>query len=224
MPKRSRPKREPIRSADKKNFESPTFYKDHIDPRHYRVEGRRGWNYEDAHPNVVNPILPLEDNYNKHLVLYDSRGVPRFTIAHDTEPSLAITSIQRARTPDAYEDAGEGKKRWSPELETKLGHEFKSQLGMHPAEFLLSDLIHMYREDILDHLRSGGRPPRLSSSDVRQRPHIYKPIVSRFFSERKLTRIPGAAIYELDPGKERVRKILGLSKKEAREIKDALKE
>lgn len=179
------------------------------------------WKYEDAYPTaaVRNPLDPYHEKHLPHLVLYDGKKRPRFVLRYgDRGDYIEINNIQRMRTQ--YTQHPKGGFEWSPELERDASKRFAEELGMHPAEFLVSEFISRNREHILDGIR--GKKTfvmDLLGHSVKENPKIYRPIVSRFF--RKVPFTETLDRYVVDPRKERVRRLLGLRRNEALALAEA---
>lgn len=197
----------------KQNIESQSLpsFKRKAQSNSYKIESFERWLYTDHVENVENALIKMR-SFLPHLVLFDETNEARFSLRYIVASyGFIIQSIQRERTQ--YIKKG-GRTYWSPELEKQKSDEFKKKLGMHPAEFLLSEFIWLHAKEI----REGKQV--LLAFDPHEKPHIilqnYKPLLQRFFKVKYTTEgktikrdnIP--LVYELNLNKKRVREILGI--------------
>ena len=209
---------------------SLTYYKDYVDSRNYSFQETDKWVYRDYPPGIekameaelsVTNALPLRVKYLLHLVLGDAEGRARFVVGYKfINGHLNVGILQRVRSK--YPRYG-NKFYWPSDLEKEKSKEFQGLLGgMHPAEFLLCELLHRNRENIIKNIVRGGVGVELDEKVAEQEKTIYGPIIGRFFRRVKARRPPSVhwrpneeilkPYYRivLATGKERVRKLLGL--------------
>jgi len=186
---------------------SPTFFKDKIDPKAYSFEEASSWTYQDRLPVQRKSIIPHTER-KPHLILKDREGMPRYALCHNRSGDrqiLKIESIQQEKTQYAKTEEGLGH---SPELEKKASDLFKEDLGMHPAEFLLSEFVHRHREEI-----KNGVTLRLVLRKKYAEDVIYKALRDRFFDRNPLRFKDGSTEYyafDLNMKRKRAKQILGI--------------
>ncbi len=170
----------------------------------------RYWFYRDeVEKPVVNPMDPWPD-LSRHFVLYDGQRRPRYALRYNREgDAIKILSLQRLRT----QYVAEGKKlRWDAAAETEASRRLQAELGVHPAEYLLTQFLSRMKARI----RAGARVSMQASFGYRTN-GIVNPLVDRFF--KKKTRFVGwegglhsgtlsPREHELSLSKRRVREIL----------------
>ncbi len=187
------------------------FFEARKKTKFYSIKETKGWKYKDAKRFVVNPIEPMYSEL-PHIVLRDSKGAARFVLRYGKKPfrgseALVVYSTQRTRT--AYMRRLPFWSEWSPEMETAKSKEFQKQLGMHPAEFLLSEFIYRHRDEIMKgtpvllRIAKGFHP---IDANIEM---IYLPLVERFFKKLPVPAGANMVDFELNLQKRRVKEILG---------------
>ncbi len=163
------------------------YYKEKVDPKHYGFSTAPEWRYFDGFVSK-----------NPHLVLKDHNGKPRFTLQYsEAEGIIRVESIQREQTisglpPEVAHMAGQ--------LETIQSEEFERKLGMHPAEFLLSEFLHQNAAKI----RQGTQVMLVQRLTAKTSP-IYRGLIDRFCESQR----SGEGFF-ISRKKDRPKKLLGL--------------
>ncbi len=141
-----------------------------------------------------------------HFVLLDSSRTPRFALAFDRKivsgkEWVCIDSIQRLRSTFAVKGSHtKGEKSWNPIAERKAALDLKKELGVHPAEYLLSAFLSANRSFV----REGNVFIAFTDEDLR----LYRPLVDRFFEPLPETKALGIFIYRINLNRRRVKEIL----------------
>ncbi len=209
--KKSNKKRKNNSASFKVNLIHPVDFKEKIDSSAYSFAEHESWVYSDNVEGKIRNRLAPHFSKKNHLVLRDSNGRPRFTLQFSPDvKSVIVYSVQRERTQ--YTKSGEVFS-WVPELEKKASAEFKSRLGMHPAEFLLSEFIYRNRNSIRQMISEGRNSVYFDSFQVSRSPELYKPLIERFFEPEqvyvKTVSKPGF-YFRLNLSKKRVQELLGI--------------
>ncbi len=206
---RAKPKPKIPKIPLKRKKVSSTYFKDNAEKKSFSFKEVPEWQYEEKHYHPKG--MPSYYSNKSHLVLRDGAGQVRFTLRFDYYPGqIIVRSVQRERT--VYEKEEKGNRMvWSPEMENHASKFFKRQLGMHPAEFLLSEFILRNKKKIL----AGHRlilDLDLSFEHFPKVNKIYQPLVDRFFKKKSILKIGKiGTVFELSLRKKRVKAILGLS-------------
>jgi hypothetical protein len=218
-----RTKRKTVLPNRRFSVSSVPFFRKNVKPGTYSFSLEEEWVYADKiKGRVYAPKIFFSYHSSiPHLILRDSSGKARFTLAFQESHlgDLLVSSVQRERTKykklKVYDRTYF---EWSPELETQASKEFQKKLGLHPAEFLFLEFLHENRNKILERIKQGSGGVYLLRSDIERRMHLYKPLIERFF-EKKLVQVscPGICgpitmfAYKLNLRKKRVKQILGLN-------------
>lgn len=209
-------RRKAHRKAISKYRGGPKYHLDAAKEGSYSIEHSKGWTYRDNPPDApvqdgmdaikrIENFLSISMNPDAHYVLKDRSGTPRFVLRHFEDGGVHfIGGVQRMRSPGAYVEVGTGKYRWDAKREKELSRDFKKELGMDPAEFLLSEFISRNAFHINTRLGNGQTPLELRRFPLTVEPGVYQPLIKKFFKKDPEGRIV------LDPKKERVKALLGL--------------
>lgn len=195
---RDKPKKKGRGPRPRKSLGSPTYYKDKVDAGNYSFKESEGWHYYEGNHQVYVS--------GKHLILCDKEGNDRFALMYEKFGSgkIIIVSIQRGRTQ--FKKTWGRKFKHSEKMETAKSKEFQDELGgMHPGEFLLSEFLHMYGEEIAN----GTEEVWYRRSFNPKMDRTVRPLVDKFFERRKGR---GLTSFPLAMGKLRVKTILGSGK------------
>ncbi len=174
------------------------------------------WVYDDARLGVSNFIHPYAAYY-PHLVLKDSKQVPRFVMGY-TMPIyniLKIESIQRIRNEYLPHDSKGGTEWWSRFKERQMSKQLAKEIGMHPSEYLMMELLAQFREEILAgklnvqvSVLSSKRSFSGKNTHLHKQERNLRPIIDRFFKKTPTTNIDFTYVLSLE--KRRVKEALGI--------------
>lgn len=197
--KKGRPRPEPFMPGRVPSFRS------NARPRSFSFSFEKDWKFYDHY----SPGTPC-------LVLWDAHRKPRFVLGFSQmRTRLEIRFVQRVYSDEARKIGARWAKKmgnydsWDRirEFETKENNDFAQKLGMHPAEFLVSEFIYRNRDRI-----HGGMEVALVSNAGS--PQIYKPLRDRFFQSNVKTdssgNYPVVLRWTLNPNKKRVKDILAV--------------
>ena len=199
------------RTRPRKPF-APTF-KAAVPKANYRFESVKKWTFKDKVDNVNNCLTPANATHT-HLILRDSQGTPRFALGYVIKgPLILISGIQRERTQ--YTRIADTLDRppiterekgwfWDPIKEKEKSNEFKMQLGMHPAEFLMNEFI--LRQ--LKRLTNGKYKLYIQFPFGGPKFKNNTPLIARFFKRKPVKLQEFGLAHELDFEKQRVKALI----------------
>jgi len=167
------------------------------------VHRSKSWVYDDKHLNVSNGIMT---GFSKkpHLILMDSKKVPRFVLEYSSPSKgvLLVSNIQRIRNEYLPYYSNKGLWRHSAFNESRVSQGLKKSLGMHPSDALFSEFLFRFRKQI----KLGKFVVKIIVEPEKMR--NYKGTIDRFFIKSPTTKLDN--LYVLSMGKRRVKEILAL--------------
>lgn len=173
----------------------------------YHIQRANTWTYRDHAPGnapyhqIRNPISVIGLN-QPHYILRDREGRPRYTLRYMVEKKrVMIQSIQRERTE--YVRIG-NHWEWSATNETQSSKQFQRQLGMQPAEFLLTEFLFRARKMLMTIPIFIQVPPSRST--------LYWPLIARFCEPKpyETDELWNGDAFAISAAKKRVKALLDI--------------